>query len=105
MRRFALASESSDNTEEDFPFLHSMLNVANLDQHDALTMAQSVFSDGMTSVGPAMVYLQYLLASNVDKQERLHDEVRSVMKEGSQVTPETLQQVPYAKACIKEMLR
>ena len=52
-----------------------------------------------------MLYALHELAKNPDAQERLSDEVASVLGSSSVVTEEQLQHLHYLKGCIKESLR
>lgn len=48
----------------------------------------------------------YCLALNPDKQEKLRQELRTILpKKDSPLTPENMQDLPYLRACIKEGLR
>lgn len=48
----------------------------------------------------------YQLSQNEDKQDKLFNELQRVMNEkDSEITPASLDQLPYLKACIKETLR
>lgn len=48
----------------------------------------------------------YQLSQNEDKQEKLFAELKRALDEkNSRITPATLEQLPYLKACIKETLR
>ena len=48
----------------------------------------------------------YFLAKNPDKQEKLRQEIISVVgPKGSKLTPEALRQLSYIRACTKESLR
>ena len=52
-----------------------------------------------------MQWTLYLLARNSDVQERLHEEVTSVLKPGERATASTLQKMHFLRGCIKETLR
>jgi cytochrome P450 len=46
------------------------------------------------------------LCQNQDKQEKLYDELRRVLpNKDTPMTPSTLEQLPFLRACIKETLR
>ena len=47
----------------------------------------------------------YSLARNPDVQERLHEEVTSLLKPGERATASTLQKMHFLRGCIKETLR
>lgn len=48
----------------------------------------------------------YLLAKNPRCQQKLYNEVRQVLGDGSEpITPEKMDQLKYTKACMKEALR
>ena len=53
-----------------------------------------------------MGFLLYLLARNPQKQEKLRQEILSVVgPKGSPVTSGALNELNYLKACIKETMR
>lgn len=48
----------------------------------------------------------YSLAKNQDKQDKLREELRSILKiSDDDLTPKNMQNMPYLRACIKEGLR
>ena len=53
----------------------------------------------------SVLWLMYELARNDKVQERLHDEVSNVLGKERDVTPETIKELRYMKACLKESLR
>lgn len=60
----------------------------------------------MLQTGNTAGALLYNIAINPEKQEKLRDEVMSVLEnKSSPVTPDILNQTTYTKACIKESLR
>ena len=56
----------------------------------------------ITQTGNTMSFMLYLLASNPQAQERLHEEVTSVLQGRSKVTPSDLDKMTYVKAVTKE---
>ncbi|KAF3914190.1 hypothetical protein ABW20_dc0100747 [Dactylellina cionopaga] len=61
---------------------------------------------GMDTTGHALTLAVYYLIKNPEIQEKLLEELRTVMPEPrSEVTEETLERLPFLQACIKESLR
>ena len=52
-----------------------------------------------------MSFLLYLVAKYPEVQKKLHDEVFSVIGQNGKVDGESLQALPYLKACFKETVR
>ena len=52
-----------------------------------------------------MQWVLYTMAKNPDKQKTLRQEVLSVLGDSTIATPETLAQMPYLKAWLRETLR
>lgn len=54
----------------------------------------------------ATIGILYCLAKNQDKQDKLREELRGILKNpGDSLTPKNMQNMPYLRACIKEGLR
>ena len=47
----------------------------------------------------------YHMAQNPEAQERLYEEIKSVVGEGREPTPEDLSKMPYLKGCVLESYR
>ena len=47
----------------------------------------------------------HCMAKNPDVQEQLYNEIKSVLGERTQPTPEDLRKMPYLKGCIMESFR
>ena len=47
----------------------------------------------------------YHMAQNPEAQERLYEEIKSVVGEGHEPTPEDLSKMPYLKGCVLESFR
>lgn len=54
----------------------------------------------------AVTSIIYQLSQNEDKQQKLYEELQNAMStKNSTITEETLEKIPYLRACIKETLR
>ena len=47
----------------------------------------------------------YNLGRNLDIQDKLRKEIRSIMKDSDQADANLLEKMPYLRACVKETLR
>ncbi|CAJ0567910.1 unnamed protein product, partial [Mesorhabditis spiculigera] len=65
----------------------------------------SLFSDGLSTTAPMLVYNIYNLAANKEVQQQVRDEVNKVAKPWEALTEKNLSQLPFLKACIKETFR
>ncbi|GMT07793.1 hypothetical protein PENTCL1PPCAC_29967, partial [Pristionchus entomophagus] len=86
-------------------FASKLINKQNLSVNDIKTILLSLFSDGLSTTAPTLIYTLFVLATNPDCQEKLRDELRSVNPTRSEWTPELLARVPYLRACLKESFR
>ncbi|KAL6433664.1 hypothetical protein ACFW04_005741 [Cataglyphis niger] len=96
--------ETADNID---PQNHSILEkLLHIDEKTAHIMAQDMIIGGIDTIGNAAGGLLYYIANNPEKQDKLRKEVMSVLpSKTSLVTYDMLNQIPYAKACIKESMR
>ncbi|KAL6431239.1 hypothetical protein ACFW04_007137 [Cataglyphis niger] len=77
-----------------------------LDKQMAHVMALDMLTAGIDTTGNSAGGLLYYIASNPEKQEKLREEVLSVLPDKtSLITYDILQQLRYTKACVKESLR
>jgi cytochrome P450 len=69
--------------------------------------AQVLLLAGTMSVARTMGHLVVHILLNVDVRQRLKEELSTIASDGSQDIPsyQSLQQLPYLQACIKEGLR
>lgn len=63
-----------------------------------------LFVAGVESTSSVLTFLWYELARNPEKQKTLQQEITSVCG-SADITKESLSEMPYLKACIKEILR
>lgn len=97
----AKGSEGNGRTGGFFEFL---LCSGKLTEEDLLASVIDLIFAGVDTTSNTMQWALYLLAKNPDKQEKLHQEVASVLQQ-NQPDPHSLAQMPYLKACIRETLR
>ncbi|XP_011164781.2 cytochrome P450 CYP12A2 [Solenopsis invicta] len=97
--------ETTDNSANlhDRSVLEKLLSI---DKQTAQVMALDMLTAGVDTTGNVFSSLLYYIANNPEKQEKLREEVMSLLPDKtSPVTQDVLNQTRYAKACIKESLR
>lgn len=52
-----------------------------------------------------MLWSLYCLAENPEAQERMFEETKTVLGDGSDITPENITKLSYVKAVLKETFR
>ncbi|XP_072743441.1 probable cytochrome P450 12a5, mitochondrial [Anoplolepis gracilipes] len=81
-------------------------NLLRIDEKTARIMALDMLIGGIDTIGNTAGGFLYYIANNPEKQEKLRKEVMSALpSKTSLVTYDMLNQIPYAKACIKESMR
>ena len=53
----------------------------------------------------ALIWILYCLANHPHAQQKLFDEIETVLGGSDVIDAETLKSVPYVKACLKETFR
>ncbi|XP_053692436.1 cytochrome P450 12b1, mitochondrial-like [Sabethes cyaneus] len=92
-------SVGSDNQS----VLEKLLKV---DRDIAVLMAFDMLLAGVDTTSSGTVGILYCLALNPDKQEKLREELRTILpNKDSPLTPENMRNLPYLRACIKEGIR
>ncbi|XP_055539547.1 probable cytochrome P450 12a4, mitochondrial [Wyeomyia smithii] len=77
-----------------------------IDRKVAILMAFDMLLAGVDTTATGSTGILYCLARNPDKQEKLREELRSILpNKDSPLTVENMQNMPYLRACIKEALR
>ncbi|XP_066600199.1 cytochrome P450 CYP12A2-like [Prorops nasuta] len=96
-----LSNQPSDNQERSI--LEKLLRI---DEQTARVMSMDMLTAGVDTTSNASGTVLYYLTANMRAQEKLREEIKSVLPEkNSPVTYESLNNIPYTKACIKEALR
>lgn len=70
----------------------------------AAIAALDMFLVGIDTTSNAVASILYQLSQRPEVQERLYDEISNVLKDQS-LSPGDINQMPYLKACVKEVLR
>ncbi|XP_077280264.1 putative cytochrome P450 12b2, mitochondrial isoform X1 [Temnothorax americanus] len=99
--KYEAMGDSADLVERSI--LQKLLRI---DKQTAQVMALDMLTAGVDTTGNVSGSLLYYIANNPEKQEKLREEVMSVLPDKtSPVTQDVLNRTKYAKACIKESLR
>lgn len=77
-------------------FASYLINQKDLNRKDVKVILLSMFSDGLSTTAPMLIYNLYNIASHPDVQRRIHEEVQ---KDYSSL------KLPFLRACIKETFR
>ena len=86
-------------------FFEFLLSSGNLTKEDLLASVIDILFAGVESTSNTMQWIIYLLARNPEKQAILRQEVLSVLGEQSHASPDTIAQMPYLRAWVRETLR
>ncbi|XP_070575854.1 probable cytochrome P450 49a1 isoform X2 [Ptychodera flava] len=92
--------------EADQPSLLSyLLSKKSLTFDELLMIPVDLMQAGIDTTSHTIVFNLYLLATNPEVQEKVYQEVSRTLTDGEPITVQTLQRLPYLKACIKETHR
>ena len=96
----------SGETERDRAGIFEFLLVSGkFTKNDLLASVIDVLFAGVDTTSNTMQWVLYMLAKNPEKQKILRQEVLSLVGNSTCATPETLAQMPYLKAWLRETLR
>ncbi|KAK3747136.1 hypothetical protein QZH41_015124 [Actinostola sp. cb2023] len=87
------------------PLLTYLLVKSDLTPEEINHAALDMFAAGVDTTSTAMLWALYALAKNPEVQERLHQEIVSVIGKDGYLTARDLGKIPYTKAFLKESLR
>lgn len=97
--------EKSTNEERNLSLLEKMM-IQRIHPNDISILLMDMIILGVQAVINCEAFLLYFLAKNPRVQKRLYNEIMSVLsKTKYTLTKESLENMPYLKACIKESLR
>ncbi|XP_070561087.1 probable cytochrome P450 49a1 [Ptychodera flava] len=99
------ALEDKDELGSEASLLVSLLGRKELTYQDMIIMPIELIMGGIDTTSHTLVFNLYKLATNPDKQEKLHEEIMSVVPSSGEITADALQKMVYLKGCIKETFR
>ncbi|CAD7077464.1 unnamed protein product [Hermetia illucens] len=98
-----LESKTDIKGEKEQSVLEKLIEI---DSKVATVMATDMVIAGVDTTSSAITSILFTLAKNPDKQEILRNELRKILPEkDSPLTPQSMSNLPYFRACIKESLR
>ncbi|XP_005096577.1 cytochrome P450 27C1-like [Aplysia californica] len=85
--------------------LASLIVNSNLEMNKIIAIIESLLVVGTDSTAKNLAVLLYNLARHPEKQQKAADEIMGIMGENEPVTPKTISEMHYLKACVKESMR
>lgn len=95
----------SSQSEEEMKFASLLINRKELNVKDVKIILLSMFSDGLSTTAPMLIYNLFNIASHPEVQDELREEVNGVVRREDEITPAILARLPFLRACIKETFR
>ena len=86
-------------------FFEVLLSSGNLTKEDLPASVIDILFGGVDTASNTMQWVIYMMARNPDKQAILRQEVLSVLGEQKHASPDTIAQMPYLRAWVRETLR
>eukprot|EP00095_Tigriopus_kingsejongensis_P008076 maker-scaffold1264_size52097-snap-gene-0.11 protein:Tk08076 transcript:maker-scaffold1264_size52097-snap-gene-0.11-mRNA-1 annotation:"cytochrome p450 cyp44" len=105
MLRFKDTLENQTLTSDQFYFLQYLLSKSELSLKDVTVICLSLFSDGLSTTTPTLLFNLYALANNKAVQELVYQEICNVMGMDDTITVEHINRMVYLKAFVKETFR
>ena len=100
MKKF---DETNPSLDHEAGVLEKLMKI---DKHVAFVMVLDALIAGVDTTTTGVVSVLYCLARNQDKQEILRNEVLNILPEkSSKMTTQSLNNIPYLRAVVKEALR
>ncbi|XP_057639982.1 cytochrome P450 4A14-like isoform X7 [Chionomys nivalis] len=89
----------------DILLLSKMEDGKSLSDEDLRAEVDTFMFEGHDTTASGLSWIFYALATHPEHQQRCREEVQSVLGDGTSVTWEHLDQMPYTTMCIKEAMR
>ncbi|XP_070561093.1 probable cytochrome P450 301a1, mitochondrial isoform X3 [Ptychodera flava] len=99
------ALEGKGDFGSETSMLVSLLGMKELTYQEMIIMPIELLIAGIDTTSHTLVFNLYNLATNPDKQEKLYEEIMSVLPSSGKITADALQKMVYLKGCIKETFR
>ncbi|XP_033729239.1 1,25-dihydroxyvitamin D(3) 24-hydroxylase, mitochondrial-like [Pecten maximus] len=100
-----LKHASDNGIEHESNLLFDLLSTSGLTPAQVHRTITDVFIGGIDSTASSMTFLLFYLAKYPDKQERLFKDLQEHVPKKGQIQEETINNLPYLKACLKESFR
>ena len=103
--RFKDALEKKELKDMDFYLLSYFLSKPDLSLKDVTILCLSLFADGLSTTTPVILFNLYCLATNLESQDKIHQEIIDVIGDEKYITVEHIGKMPFLKAFVKETFR
>nr|QGQ60786.1 CYP44 [Eurytemora pacifica] len=97
--------EKGNLSSSQFYFLSYLISREELDLKDVTVICLSLFTDGLSTTTPTLLFNLYALARNPEVQEKVFEEVQKNLPLSSPASTQALANLPYLKAFVKETFR
>ena len=100
------AVENGSVTDDQFYFLSYLLSRPSLSLKDVTVICLSLFSDGLSTTTPTLLFNLHCLAAWPEVQQRVYEEVKQHFpSQDTTIDSNTLSKMQYLKAFVKETFR
>lgn len=93
------------NNSSDQCLLNMLLQLPDLDKKDVQTMILDFIAGGINTVSTSLCFLLHHLAANPNCQDKLYEEIVTIIGKKTSITQDHVNRLPYLKACLKESFR
>ncbi|UXI22228.1 Beta-glucuronidase [Sarcoptes scabiei] len=97
--------KSKDEIEKEKELFKDVIGSKYLSEEEIVAQSMIFFLAGYETTATTMAFCFYELAMNQDVQQKLFDEIRSVLHDGKQLNYSSVMTLPYLDAVLSETLR